>query len=167
MQIIVSDTSCIVDLKRVELLAAIFELPFQFVIPAPLLDYELLTLSSLEKQLMMDLGLTVLDLDSSAMKIAYDHNAQNAALSVYDCLALTLAQTTQDAILFTGDSTLRRKSEELQIETHGVIWALDHLLQRNCCTKDQALTALETWIEDPLVFLPKQELRKRITRLKK
>ena len=84
MQIIVSDTSCIVDLKRVELLAAIFELPFQFVIPAPLLDYELLTLSSLEKQLMMDLGLTVLDLDSSAMKIAYDHNAQNAALSVYD-----------------------------------------------------------------------------------
>ena len=165
MQVIVSDTSCLIDLRVGNVLAPLFGLPYRFVIPEDLFESELLSFSHDEKALLKALGLETQDLDSKQMQLAYDCRQKNPALTVRDCYALTLAQTTEDAILLTGDGNLRRCAEALQIKAHGVIWALDRLLQYECCTPIDALHALRTWRDDPSVFLPESALRTRISRL--
>ena len=166
MQIIVSDTSCIIDLKEGAILASLFSLPYQFVIPEDLFESELLSFTEDEKRLLIALGLKTQDLDPSQMQLAYDHRQAKPALTVRDCYALALAETTEQAILLTGDRNLRQRSEWLDIETHGVIWALDRLLEHQCCTGQEALFALRQWRDNPAVFLPESELDIRIRRIK-
>ncbi|MYA31675.1 MAG: type II toxin-antitoxin system VapC family toxin [Gammaproteobacteria bacterium] len=164
MQVVVSDTSCLIDLRVGNVLAPLFSLPYRFVIPEDLFESELLSFSHDEKALLKALGLETQDLDGNQMQLAYDFRQQNPALTVRDCYALTLAQTTEDAILLTGDSNLRRCAEALHIKAHGVIWALDLLLEYECCSPIEALHALQTWRDDPSVFLPESALRTRISR---
>ena len=165
MQIIVSDTSCIIDLKLGALLGACFRLPYQFVMPTELFESELLSLNAEEKRYLISLGLEIADLDSDQMTLVYEHRQSNRRLTVRDCYALTLAQTTEDAILLTGDANLRTCSERLDIETHGVFWALDRLLEYDCCTAKEGMYALTTWKESSGVFLPEDELHARILTL--
>lgn len=106
-----------------------------------------------------------MDLDEEAMTYAFRHKEETPALSAYDCLTLALAQTIENAILMTGDSSLRRESEQLKIETRGVIWLLDQLLKFDCCSKQEAINALMVWLADPLVFLPEAELKRWILKL--
>lgn len=166
MQIIVSDTSCIIDLKEGAILASLFNLPYQFVIPEDLFESELLSFTEDEKRLLIALGLKTQDLDPGQMQLAYDHRQAKPALTVRDCYALALAETTEQAILLTGDRNLRQRSESLDIETHGVIWALDRLLEHQCCSDQEALFALIEWRDNPAVFLPETELDLRIRRIK-
>jgi predicted nucleic acid-binding protein len=166
MRIIVSDTSCIIDLKEGAILASLFRLPFQFVIPEELFDSELLSFSEDEKLLLRALGLEARDLDGDQMTLAYGHRQANRTLTVRDCYALALAETIEDSILLTGDRNLRLRSESLSIETHGVIWALDQLVTHDCCSTEEALYALVTWRDNPAVFLPEDELHIRISKLK-
>lgn len=166
VQIIVSDTSCIIDLKEGAILASLFGLPYHFVIPEELFDSELLSFTEDEKRLLIALGLETRDLDSNQMQLAYDHRQAKPALTVRDCYALALAETTEEAILLTGDRNLRQRSKLLNIEARGVIWALDRLLEHNCCTEQQALKALIEWKTNPAVFLPETELDMRIRKLK-
>ena len=166
MQVIVSDTCCIIDLKEGELLALIFGLPYEFIIPEDLFEDELLSFSEEEKRLLVALGLSPQELDPGQVQLAYDHRQAAKALTVKDCYALALAQTTDDSILLTGDRNLRKRSESLSIETHGVIWALDRMLEKSCCSAQQALIALEQWKTNPSVFLPDDQLDFRIRRLR-
>ena len=49
MRIIVSDTSCIIDLRKADLLEALLALPYTFVMPDALFEDELLSLTPAEK----------------------------------------------------------------------------------------------------------------------
>ena len=52
MQVIVSDTSCLIDLRVGNFLAPLFGLPYRFVIPTDLFESELLSFSLDEKTLL-------------------------------------------------------------------------------------------------------------------
>ncbi|MFO7904447.1 MAG: hypothetical protein ACQESR_10210 [Planctomycetota bacterium] len=52
MRIIVSDTSCLIDLQRGELIEVFLGLPHEFVLPDVLFDNELLSFSRKEKVLL-------------------------------------------------------------------------------------------------------------------
>jgi predicted nucleic acid-binding protein len=161
MRVIVSDSSCIIDLGKSSLVRAVLQLPYIFVIPDVLFHDELLTFGPVGKEQLLALGLQVVELDPHGTSRAFEHFAQHQALAVHDCFALALAEQTEDCILLTGDSALRRIASGIGIEVHGVLWTIDELERASLATARQLYDALCLLEQDSLVFLPKDELRQR------
>ena len=63
MRIIVSDSSCIIDLGKSSLIRAVLQLPYTFVMPDVLFDDELLNFGPVGKEELRALGLQVVELD--------------------------------------------------------------------------------------------------------
>lgn len=164
MRIIVSDTSCIIDLHKVELLLSIFELPYTFVIPHTLFENELLRLSEHEKAELLHRGIEVHELDGVGVKHAYDYFNTHPALQLNDCFALRMAEEIDDAILMTGDAKLREVATAKTIEVHGVLWAADELDRHSVVERTVLQAAMRVYRDDPLVYLPVDEIHLRIRR---
>ena len=98
---------------------------------------------------------------------AFEHFAQHQALAVHDCFALALAEQTEDCILLTGDSALRRIASGIGIEVHGILWTIDELERTSLAPARQLYDALSLLEQDNLVFLPKDEIRQRLRRLRR
>ena len=61
MRLIVSDSSCLIDLRKAGLLDAFLRLPFEILIPNTLFEDELLKFSAAQKKALIDGGLRVVD----------------------------------------------------------------------------------------------------------
>ena len=167
MRIIVSDTSCVIDLRKGGLLEAVFGLPYQFVMPRMMFDDELLTLSPKEKSRLLARGLALEDFDGAGVLQAQRYLNAHPALKLYDCFALVLAEATGDAILLTGDAPLRSVASQKGVEVHGVLWAIDELGAQASVPAQAIHDALSTYLSDQLVFLPESEIRQRLKRIRK
>lgn len=71
MRIIISDSSCLIDLRRANLLTQFLDLPFKVLIPNTLFEDELVSFSDAEKKLLLDLGLGVVDLSGTQVARAH------------------------------------------------------------------------------------------------
>lgn len=89
----------------------------------------------------------------------------NRRLKLNDCFALTLAEDIEDSILLTGDALLRRIAESMGIEVRGVLWVTDELETHKVLTTRRLLEVLRLLHDDDFVFLPEDELVRRIRRL--
>ena len=167
MPTLVADSSCVIDLHKVGLLLPLFELPYTVVMPRSLLDDELIRLTGDEKREMIDRGLRAGHLDDAGLVQAQRYFDRYPALAWNDCLALRMAEEIEAAILLTGDSLLRRIATEKTIDVHGVIWALDEMHRLAVVDPARLAGAIQALIYDPLVFLPDQELRQRLHRLRR
>lgn len=164
MRIVVSDTSCIIDLHKVDLLFALLELPYSFVIPDTLFDGELHRLTQAEKDQLQQRGLDVQELDGEGVTCAVDYFHAHPALHLNDCFALRMAEQLDDAILMTGDANLRAVATQKAIEVHGVLWAVDELDLHDVVDRTSLQAAMRIFRDDTLVFLPLDALRRRIRR---
>ncbi len=88
MQVLVSDTSVLIDLERGSLLEASFRLPFRFVVSDLLYERELKNQGGEE---LMRLGLVVEQLDGDGVSHALAYRQRSPALSLPDCFGLVLA----------------------------------------------------------------------------
>lgn len=167
MQIVISDSSCLIDLHKAQLLVEMVALPFTFAIPQPLFDDELDSITPEEKQQLVELGMQIITLPGDQVTTAQGYYNQFRRVSLYDYFALVVAESTQDAILFTGDSALRNLAAEKNIETRGVLWAVDMLDHHEVVDKPRLISVLEQFQADPLVWLPEKEIKIRLRRLKK
>ena len=61
-QVVISDSSCLIDLRKTSLLEAFLRLPYEILIPNTLFEEELLKFSSAQKRAMLRSGLKVVDL---------------------------------------------------------------------------------------------------------
>jgi len=122
MQIIITDSSGLIDLKKGSLFRAMLALPFEFVIPDLLFDDELLSLDANDKELLLYGGLRVESLSGDQILRAQEYRSLHRRLSLHDNFALILAEDTDASILLTGDSTLRTLAAKKNIEAHGVLW---------------------------------------------
>jgi hypothetical protein len=165
MRIIVSDTSCIIDLRKAALLQETLRLPYTFVTVNTLYEDEWLSLTVDEKKELCDQGLEVRDLPGTSVQRAQRYFNQHRRLKLNDCFALALAEDTDKSILLTGDGLLRRIAEDHGIEARGVLWITDELETHRIATPARLLDALRLFQQDPLVFLPKDEVLRRIRRL--
>jgi predicted nucleic acid-binding protein len=167
IEIIVNDSSCLIDLRKGGLLTTALQLRFRFIVAYPLVAAELHGFDDADWEDLRRRGLEVIDLDDKQVGRAIDLKGQLPSLSAYDCFSLALAEGTPNSMLLTGDQQLRKKAEALGVVVHGVLWIADEIDKTNLMSLDDLADALERLDADPLVFLPKTEVVKRIESLRK
>lgn len=158
-QVLVSDTSVLIDLKRGSLLEASFCLAFRFVVPDLLYERELKNEGGEE---LMRLGLVIEHLDGDGVSLALAYRKRMPALSLPDCFALALAQI-RSWILLSGDSALSRLATEEAVECHGVLWLLDKMHDAAVVNIRQLYDGLTAIAQHPRCRLPKPEIRRRLS----
>ncbi|CAK0777810.1 conserved hypothetical protein [Gammaproteobacteria bacterium] len=106
MRIIVSDSSCLIDLRKASLLEAFLCLPYEVVIPDTLFEEELLKFSKAEKAELLENGLKQIELPGEGVIRVQELEARFPALSIHDCFALTLAERMPGSILLAYPTSI-------------------------------------------------------------
>ncbi|MCI4588470.1 hypothetical protein MRS93_24680 [Escherichia coli] len=91
MRIVVSDSSCLIDLRKASLLEAFLKLPYELLIPNTLFEEELLKFSIAQKRALVRGGLRVVDLPGERVLRAVEVARQLPRLSIHDGFAFALA----------------------------------------------------------------------------
>ncbi len=159
MQVLVSDTSVLIDLERGSLLATCFRLPFRFVVPDLLYERELKNQGGAE---LMRLGLVVEPLDGDGVSRALEYRKRVPALSLPDCFGLALAQTLS-WVLLSGDKLLSQLAADEAVECHGILWLLDKMDAAGVADIRELRDGLTAISRHPRCRLPKSEIRRRLT----
>lgn len=162
MRIIINDSSALIDLAKTQLLECLLQLPYRFVIPDVLYADELITLRHYCREQLLDIGFMLGELDGPQVGKASEYSQQYPQLSLNDCFALVMAETTADAVLLTGDQRLRRVAEQQGVAVHGILWILDQAYEQGAVEAATLHAALLVLARDPLTRLPGKELQRRI-----
>jgi predicted nucleic acid-binding protein len=164
MRIVVSDSSCIIDLRKVSLLDVFLRLPYEILIPNTLFEEELLKFTEAQKRALIRGGLKLIDLPGERVLRAQQVIRTAPRLSVHDGFAFALAESHPGCILLTGDGCLRDLATTHKIEVHGFLWIVDEIDRHKLSAADALCAALRLLAEDPAVRLPKPELAAFIKR---
>ena len=158
--VIVNDASCLIDLRKGGLLAVLCNLPYRFVVPLPVRESEVLDFSNQQWHQLDDAGMITHDLEPDEIGNALALKKRHPALSANDCFCCVTA-IAYHGILLTGDALLRKVASDNGLRVHGVLWIVDELDATAACAA--LLTqALKIWQGDDTVFLPQDEISKRL-----
>lgn len=158
MRIVISDSSCLIDLRKVSLLDALLTLPYEFLIPNTLFEEELIKFTAAQKKELVRRGLQVVDLPGEAVLRAQAVVRKLPKLSVHDGFAFALAENHPGCILLTGDNELRMLASQSNMEVHGILWVIDEMHHNKIKSAAALLAVLQTFSADPAVRLPRKEL---------
>ena len=148
------------------LLEAMFDLPYRFVIPKTMYESELVVIADIEKKGLKNFGLETSTLPKNAASRVKAYVEGVPSLSLNDCSALVLAEETPYPILLTGDRKLRNIASRMKIEVHGTLWVIDQMQAHKIVEVSALLEALNIFKNDKAVFLPKEEIQKRINQFR-
>ena len=162
--VIVNDASCLIDLRKGGLLAALCDLPYRIVVPLPVRANEVLDMSPHQWRALDDTGMITHNLAPEEVGQALLLKEHYPGLSANDCFCLVTARAFP-GILLTGDALLRRVANVEGLHVHGVLWVIDELEAAGICDKSLLIQALRLWRDDDTVFLPKHEISKRLAHL--
>ena len=163
--VVVNDASCLIDLKKGQLLDVLLRLPYRFVVPLPIRQEELLDFTPQEWRMLEDGGLGIYDLPGTEVSQVLALKRAYSQLSANDCFALVTTTCHEDAILLTGDGLLKKVATAHAVRVHGVLWVIDELHAADACEIELLVSALRVWRADDAVFLPFAEVDKRLQRL--
>ena len=158
VQVVISDSSCLIDLRKTSLLDAFLRLPYELLIPNTLFEEELLKFSAAQKKALLRGGLKVVDLPGESVLRARQVARELPHLSIHDGFAYALAESRPGCILLTGDGPLRAFARRQKIEVHGVLWVIDELHAHAISAAGTLFSALQALASDPTVRLPPEEL---------
>lgn len=164
MRIVVSDSSCLIDLRKVSLLDALLRLPFEFLIPDALFEDELVKFTAAQKKALLRGGLKVIELPGERVLRAQAVIRESPRLSVNDGFAFALAENHPGCILLSGDGELRDLATRHQMEVHGVLWVIHEIHRNQIETAQTLLAALKVFSADSTVRLPKRDIAAFIKR---
>lgn len=164
MRIIVSDSSCLIDLRKASLLDVFLRLPYEILIPNTLFEEELVRFTQEQKDLLIQGGLQVMDLPGQSVLRAQEVVRGLPHLSIHDGFAFALAESYEDCILLTGDGELRALAIEHSMEVHGVLWVIDEICNNGQASAEDLLEVLRGFAEDASVRLPRRDLMAQIRR---
>lgn len=164
MRIVVSDSSCLIDLRKASLLDAFVRLPYELLIPNTLFDGDLVKFTAAQKRALVRGGLQVIDLPGESVLRAVDVTRQLPRLSIHDGFAFALAEQHAGCVLLSGDGALRTYAASCAIEVRGVLWVIDELHQHNLVPVETLLGALALFAADDTVRLPAREVAASIRR---
>jgi predicted nucleic acid-binding protein len=164
VQVVISDSSCLIDLRKTSLLEAFLRLPYELLIPNTLFEEELLKFSAAQKKALLRGGLKIVELPGEGVLRARQIARELPHLSIHDAFAYALAESRPGCVLLTGDGPLRAFARRQKIEVHGVLWVIDELHVHAISAAGTLLKALQELASDPTVRLPPQELAAYIKR---
>ena len=161
MDVLVSDTSVVIDLERAEILDYVFALPYRFVVPDALYEQELKDYGG---ERLIAKGLQVRILTGEQMQEAQRLRTLERRISIHDSYALSLAKA-EAAILLAGDAAMRRLAAAEGVRCHGVLWIFDQLEDKQSVSRALLRHALTRLAAHPRCRLPPDEVNLRLTRL--
>lgn len=165
MRIILNDSCCLIDLRKVELLTKALGLPYRMAVVYPLRALEFLGIPEHEWGSLETAGLEVIDVSGELVAEAEQAKRQVRGPNFTDCLSFVQARAFgRGSILLTNDRRLRELALRHQVEVHGTLWLLDELLRHTLLSSTELVDVLVKWETDPLVFLPKAEIQQRLLR---
>ena len=164
MRIVVSDSSCLIDLRKASLLDAFVGLPYELLIPNTLFDGELVKFTAAQKRALVRGGLQVVDLPGESVLRAVEVTRQLPRLSIHDGFAFVLAEQHVGCVLLSGDGALRAHAASCAIDVRGVLWVIDELHLHDLVPVKALLEALALLAEDDTVRLPAREVAAAIRR---
>jgi len=167
MRIIVSDSSCLIDLRKGSLLETFLQLPYEFLIPNTLFEEELLKFTDAQKKMLLAGGLKVIDMPGERVQRAQQVVRESPRLSVHDGFAFALAESHPGCILLSGDGELRKLAITHNIQVHGILWVVDELHRCALATASELLSVLAGFSADITVHLPRKDLAAYIKRYEK
>ena len=163
MEVMVADTSVLIDLERGAFIEKCFSLPYRFTVPDLLYRNELACRedgSGLGETLLR-LGLRVEELDGDEVSDALRYRQNRPALSLADSFALALA-AGRNWTLLTGDRVMREFAATLDVVCHGVLWLIDRVFEAGIASRDDLVSGLQAIGGHPRCRLPRTEVENRI-----
>lgn len=154
--ILVTDTNIWIDLENGGILADVFQLPYQFVIP----DFAIDELASPRWDTLEAMGVSAYELDPFAISELLVLRQVHRRLSITDLSAFLLARKLK-AILLTGERRLNELARANSLSVHGVLWLLDEMVRCRAISPKQAANALSRML-DQGARLPADECDKRL-----
>ena len=138
MLLLISDANILMDIEAGDLVAPMFSLSYQFVVP-DVLYYE-----ELEEQHahLLDMGLQTRTLSPESVKRVQTLSQIYVKPGRNDLFALALAEVEQCPLL-TGDAALRQAAETEQIEVKGTVWLISQMVREQRITIPVARAALQ------------------------
>ena len=164
MRIIVSDSGCLIDLRKASLLDAFLKLPYEILIPNILFEDKLLNFTSAQKEALIRGGLKVMDLPGERVLRAQQLVRGNPQLSILDGFAFALIEKHAGCILLTGDGHLRTLATANHIEVREVLWIADEIHANGLSTAASLHAAPLLLAGDATVRPPRPELTASIRR---
>lgn len=164
--VVVNDASCLIDLRKGQLLHVLLRLPYRFIVPLPIREEELIDFTPQEWRMLEDGGFTTYDLPGEEVAQVFALKRKHSSLSANDCFALVTAVCQENGILLTGDAHLRKVATARDVRVHGVLWIIDELRAADACEAELLISALEVWRNDRAVFLPPIEIDNRLRSLR-
>ena len=156
MNVLLPDTSVLVDLERGEILETIFRLPFDFAVPSLLYQMELKDCGG---DALINLGLRQEVLDNKEVALAQSYWLERRSLSVPDSWALAKSRSW---VLLSGDKKLVELAKEEEVAVHGVLWLFDRMHEEGVANGNKLGTSLRVIAAHPRCRLPKAEIEKRL-----
>ena len=165
MDVMVADTSVLIDLERGSLLKQCFALHFEFKVPDLLYRNELENRERGSEfgENLLRLGLQVVELSENEVARAIFYRRKNRRLSLPDSFALVLAESRRWTLL-TGDAVLRVLALTLKVACHGVLWILDEIYREGVACPTELVSGLTAIRAHPRCRLPREEVDVRIRR---
>ena len=162
--VVVNDASCLIDLGKGGLLPYLCRLPYEFIVPLPIRESEILNFSDEDWRALDSTGMLTYDLRPEEVEAAFAVKRRYPVLSANDCICFVTTRI-RHAILLTGDAQLARAARGNGLRVHGVLWVIDQLKQENTCADALLAVALNAWLQDQSVFLPRDEILGRLSLL--
>ena len=165
MDVMVADTSVLIDLERGSLLEQSFTLPFRFKVPDLLYRNELANRREGPAfgEHLLQLGLEVVELNGDEVSRAVFIERENRSLSLPDSFALALSASRKWTLL-TGDAVLRAVAQCMGVTCHGVLWVLDRIHSAGIATPEELTAGLGRIRDHPRCRLPRDEIDTRFRR---
>jgi predicted nucleic acid-binding protein len=160
MDVLVSDTSVVIDLERSGLIERVFALPYRFVVPDALYEQEMKEFGGPR---LVELGLEVRVLTGAQVQEAQRLRGLERRISIHDSYALSLAKADA-AILLAGDAAMRRLAEAEEVRCHGVLWVFDQMEERRVVNAMALHSGLTRVISDVRCRLPRDAVNLRLAR---
>lgn len=161
MQIVINDTSILIDLANLEMLSVFSKLNFKLFTTDFILEELNQTQRDLVDNLVISKELVVIETneiqDYSGIS---DLLNQTNGLSFEDCSVWYYAKKMNGTLL-TGDAKLRRQAEKDNVEVRGIIFIFDEIVKQNLLKSTEAALKISR-LKQINPRLPKNELDKRI-----
>ena len=142
MIVVVNDANILIDLIKLQLVEAFFNINWEFHSTNLIIENELYDEQKEQLQPYINNGkLIIQELDVEDMISIVNIQVQKPQLSDKDCSALHCAKKL-NASLVTSDNTLRKFAKTKKVDVHGHLWVFDALLENNCITPQIAISKL-------------------------